>query len=310
MLTRRLLPLSTLSLLLLASTAAAQQPTPWPDLDVLKPFKGWKTNSCSIDGAGKPGTEKARSNRLKNRYHLPPNGFQEITYEELMALDKGRINSKNEVVDFPQSDHPDNQRAVSFVGYVVKAFAAGCSVRTDKKTGKVKSQGESCNCNTADKRLCDTHIDVVLNEGASHKGGRGVIVVEVSERSRRLARMGLLKDHNTVGSNWSSWALGDKKSKNRIVGKWVRFYGWLFFDVDHADQGWDIDPNDTVGRENFRQTAWEIHPVMGIEVLPGPPPGFQPPPVTKTITQPSAQPARPRSPRTRRHRTRRPRRHA
>jgi hypothetical protein len=229
--------------------------------------------SCDLNGAGKVGTEKAKSNRLKNRYTLPDAAFEEVTFAHLLALNQGEISSdKKQIINFPRSNDPNNQRAVSIVGYVISAKASGCAVRKDKQ-GHVTSQGESCNCNTADPKLCDAHIEIVSDPDADHAGGRGVVVVEVTERARRLAALRLLEDHNTIGTNWSSWTLGNKKSKNRIVGKWVRFSGWLFYDADHFDQAWAIDPQDKIGGSNFRETAWEMHPVMGIEVLPGPPSG-------------------------------------
>jgi hypothetical protein len=252
-----------------ATTPSAPSPSAWPNLDVLSPFKGLKTNSCGLNGAGKAGSEKAKSNRLKNRYHLPDTPFEVVTFDDLMRLDQGRVSRSHTILDFPMSDHPDNRRAVQFTGFVISAKASGCAIRKDPQTGKVTSQGESCNCNTADKTLCDAHIEVVMDPGADHRKGRGVVVVEVTERGRRLAALGLLDAHNNIGRDWSSKTLAKK-----IVNKWVTFSGWLFYDEDHVNQAWVIDPDDTIGRNNnFRATAWEIHPVMGIEVLPGPPSG-------------------------------------
>lgn len=51
-----------------------------------------------------------------------------------------------------------------------------------------------------------------------------------------------------------------------LIGHWVRFEGWLMFDIHHADESENIMPG-RVG--NWRATAWEIHPVTRIEVMGG-----------------------------------------
>jgi hypothetical protein len=238
-------------------------PTPeqWPDLTVLDNFTNPRGDTCTIDGAAQPNTEKARLNRLKNRFRLPQGGqagFSEITFEELLQLPHGEIDEqRNTVVNFPGSGHTDNRRAVSFVGFVKDVFAAGCRRRPNGRGG------ESVNCNTTDRDLCDAHINLVMDPDNNDEGGRGVIVVEVTERSRRLARQGLLPSN--IGNNWSTPML-----RARLLNRWVRFSGWLYFDTDHHDQAWILDGDDSVGRSNFRETAWEIHPVMGIEVTTAP----------------------------------------
>jgi hypothetical protein len=231
-------------------------PTPWPDLSTLTNFPNATGNKCGINGAGQSAEKKAL-NRLKNRFRLPSEEFESITFNELLALNQGHANSQhNDIVGFPNSSDPNNQRAVTIEGFVVFAFAAGCAQHGN--TG-----GESCNCNTTVKALCDTHINVLPQQGMSSAGGKNIYVVEVTERIRRLAKLGLLTSN--IGNNWST-----DKLKAKLEGHRVRFSGFLFFDTDHASQAWVSDPQNNLGGpngRNFRQTAWEIHPVMAIRVL-------------------------------------------
>jgi hypothetical protein len=61
------------------------------------------------------------------------------------------------------------------------------------------------------------------------------------------------------GSDWSAVALYDK-----LLGRRVRFEGWLFFDTSHAGESENI----AAGRRgNWRATAWEIHPVTKFEII-------------------------------------------
>ena len=61
------------------------------------------------------------------------------------------------------------------------------------------------------------------------------------------------------GWNWSAGAL-----RSNLLGRRVRFEGWLFFDSSHAGESENIAP----GRPgNWRATAWEIHPVTKFEIL-------------------------------------------
>jgi hypothetical protein len=261
-----LLPLCLISLFVLASLspsavgvnsplAPVPTPSPWPNLSTLRNFSNHFGTTCKNTGAGVPGTEKAESNKLKNRFRLPSNDFEALSLDDLLALNQGRVNPQGtKIIDHPKSDHPDNQRLVSIEGFVKKVFVAGCAKRP---TGK---GGESVNCNTTVRKNCDAHIDVLPNEDADHTGGRNVYVVEVTERGRRLAARGLLSSN--VGNDWSTATL-----KSKLEGKRVRFSGYLFFDGDHFDQSWVSDPDNNIGRPNFRQTSWEVHPVMGIRVL-------------------------------------------
>jgi hypothetical protein len=64
-----------------------------------------------------------------------------------------------------------------------------------------------------------------------------------------------------IGST-KEWSL--EKLQRELSGRRVRFEGWLFFDALHAGESENTAP----GRvNNWRATAWELHPVTKIEVL-------------------------------------------
>lgn len=230
------------------NVALSSTPGAWPDLTTINVGGG---NLCGVDGAAPPDSEKARENELKNRFRLPSGPFSPISFDEIQKLNQGNVvmtGGTARIDRFPRSDDPNNFRAVSVEGFVQSVFTAGCSA------------GESCNCATKDRSICDTQINVLPNPGSDSTGGRNTFVVEITQRVRILAAQGLLGSN--VGNDWSTSTL-----ESKLEGHRVRFSGYLFFDPDHTDQAWIVDPNDTIGQSNFRQTCWEIHPVMKIELL-------------------------------------------
>jgi len=83
------------------------------------------------------------------------------------------------------------------------------------------------------------------------KFARGGLIVEVTPRWRYI--MG------ERGTDWSTRGLRD-----RFLGRWVKVRGWMLFDAEHQRESENTAP----GRaENWRATAWEIHPVTSIEVV-------------------------------------------
>ncbi len=115
----------------------------------------------------------------------------------------------------------------------------------DLKAGGI----ETVNCGARDPRDRDTHIELVLDPMDS--GATRRVIVEVTPRWRAIMA--------ARGVNWSSRALRD-----RLLGRWVKVTGWMLFDVEHKDQA----ENTARGRaRNWRATAWEVHPVTGIEVI-------------------------------------------
>ena len=65
-----------------------------------------------------------------------------------------------------------------------------------------------------------------------------------------------------AGIELDDWSL--ETMKRTLAGRRVRFEGWLFFDSSHAGESENTAP----GRaNNWRATAWELHPITKIEIL-------------------------------------------
>jgi len=208
-----------------------------------------------MEGAAKS-KGKMESNRLKNRFTLPKS-YSVLRWADLKELGP---------ITYPSTAKARKvlNRAVSFVGLVREVKPGGMRF------------GESVNCGSKLNYEVDAHIDVVLPPEAGSapwtpNWDSAPVVVEVTRRGRLLARDGLLASNIATevleNRDWST-----KNLKRRLKGQWVRFSGYLFYDTDHTAGGWLEDPQDLKKREkNWRFSCWEVHPVMGIEVLPGRP---------------------------------------
>ena len=128
-------------------------------------------------------------------------------------------------------DRWSEERAAKIEGYVVDVTQGGI---------------EAANCYSL--RTRDTHIYVARSLNAPP---RERVVVEVTPRLREWAK--------GQGYNWSGSAL-----KSMLIGRWCRIEGWVLFDGEHALESENLSPGRT---QNWRGTAWEIHPVTGITVL-------------------------------------------
>jgi hypothetical protein len=105
---------------------------------------------------------------------------------------------------------------------------------------------ESANCYSLFRR--DTHIRIGLSQNALPQQ---CVEVEVTPRMRSWA--------NQQGWDWSTEGLA-----KRLVGHWCLLEGWMLFDTGHDEEAENTRP----GRvENWRATAWEIHPITSIEVI-------------------------------------------
>jgi hypothetical protein len=125
----------------------------------------------------------------------------------------------------------ENSEAAAIIGYVALV----------KPGGK-----ESCNCRATDPAHIDTHIALVTDLANANDKSKHV-VVEVTPRTRRLY-------------HFPSTAT----LKKQILHKRVMVTGWLFYDSMHEHNAANTNPH---GRQIWRLTCEEIHPVSGIKVL-------------------------------------------
>jgi|SRR5215213_1483780 len=133
----------------------------------------------------------------------------------------------------PGDDHNrwSTERAARIQGEVIDVAYAG---------------PEATNCFSPARR--DIHILVAKRKGAAKNEQ---VVVEVTPNSGDSAA--------SRGMDWSEQTL-----QAQLVGHWVEFEGWLYFDVGHAEEAESTAANNP---ENWRATAWEIHPVTKITVV-------------------------------------------
>ena len=105
---------------------------------------------------------------------------------------------------------------------------------------------EATNCYNPCRR--DIHILIATRNGAAKTEE---VVVEVTPNLQEwTAKQGI---------DWSAQTL-----HSQLVGHWCEFEGWLYFDLGHAEESENIHPQKA---DNWRATAWEIHPVTKITVI-------------------------------------------
>ena len=81
------------------------------------------------------------------------------------------------------------------------------------------------------------------------------------------AKKGALKSEQLiveVTPNFQSNGWSEETLQAQLMGHWCEFEGWLYFDVGHAEESENISPGKS---DNWRATAWEIHPVTKIAVI-------------------------------------------
>ncbi len=132
----------------------------------------------------------------------------------------------------------DDMRAATIEGYVAGVKVGGI---------------ESANCHTHAAAFRDTHIELTLDPLAGDAST--YVIAEVTPQVRQ--------EMAAQGVDWSTSAL-----RARLLGRWVRVSGWLLFDLEHRQNARNTAPG---GARIWRATAWEVHPIASLEVLPGKP---------------------------------------
>jgi len=105
---------------------------------------------------------------------------------------------------------------------------------------------EATNCFSPCRR--DVHIAIARQKDATKTEE---VIVEITPRFQDWAR--------SQGMDWSAETL-----HTQLVGHWCEFAGWLYFDVGHDEESENVAPGKP---DNWRATAWEIHPVTKVTVV-------------------------------------------
>jgi hypothetical protein len=242
---------------MLAGLAAVQtaEDTELRDLDLT----GW---DCANPFEGSAQSQDARErNRMKNRWPVNLSAFTVERLDTPTFLKKvreydsrlqGTRRSELTAAQKDQFDSYENQ-IVSFTGWLVLAYA-GLS--------------ETTNC--ASPIFHDWHLEIFESpsDHAPQIGDPTPVICEITPRTERA----IYRDNIRIQSLAGFLRLQDASYRATChKGRKVRVTGYLLWDDEHrgsADVGSTTQwISDNGFHHPWRSTAWEIHPVMKIEVL-------------------------------------------
>jgi hypothetical protein len=192
----------------------------------------YSQNEILIDGEPCGIHGSARENTMEYRQNVFKN---RNTIPSPQDIDKS-ISLNKLLQGGVDNDRFNQNQAAEITGYVF-----------DVKTGGI----ESCNCKTSSKQFRDTHIEITPNDRETDASKR--LIVEVTPRLREIM--------SEKGIDWSTEQLKSMK------GRTVKIEGWMFYDSSHQNEAYSNDPENNIGKKNWRATCWEIHPVTGIETI-------------------------------------------
>ena len=220
---------------------------------------GW---NCSNKDEGTAQSQEARErNRMKNRWLVNLSGFAVESLDTASFLKKvreydSRIQGKRRgdltAAQREELDDCEN-RIVSLTGWLVLAYPG---------------PPETTNC--GDETFHDWHLEIFEkpSDHAPQIGDPTPIICEITPRTERIIYRDGVRIQSLAGffrlQDASYKATGHKAQKVRVTG-------YLLWDDDHnssAEVGSTIQRFGRNGlHQPWRSTAWEIHPVMKIEVI-------------------------------------------
>ena len=209
-------------------------PTPLPACQI-KDIPADFTNVCPASGSGGIYVDAYVQ---KNRTHVPCN-YTPMTVQQVLELDH---------LPADVHSHPDGDQQLVFLKQLESTPVVMEGFLVMAKDGGI----EGVNCKS-DTRL-DIHMEIVGNDTEDPIDNRAShVITEVTPWFREDI------------PNWTTDKLGKFAS---YVGGYngakqgpptkIRIYGWMFFDEAHAKDG---------SINNWRGTAWEVHPITRIEVF-------------------------------------------
>ena len=101
-------------------------------------------------------------------------------------------------------------------------------------------------------------------------GCYGLRIRSISEAGRALSVIAEILAASPTSIPYSRCPLkgwSTNTLKDTIEGYWLKIRGSLFFHAEHRTHSENTAPNNL---SDWRGTAWEIHPIIGIEVVPKP----------------------------------------
>lgn len=249
--------ITTVVLTMLASLAAIEpaEDTELRDLDLA----AW---NCAMKNEGTAQSEAVRErNRVKNRGLVNLSGFRVESVDTTSFLKKvheydSRIQAKSRgdltATQREELDASENQ-IVSLTGWLVLAYAG---------------PPETTNC--GDQTLHDWHLEIFEkpSDHAPQVGDPTPIICEITPRTERI----IYRDGARIQSMAGFFRLGDVtyKATGHQAQK-VRVTGYLMWDDEHNTRAEVGSTIQRLGRNGlhqpWRSTAWEIHPVMKLQIV-------------------------------------------